>query len=76
MIQSLFCQQTIVAMDQFIPSTATRTLTTLCPAGLSALIMYRPVWLSLLSGMVTTDVVPEESTCQEQQVGDRSVLRL
>lgn len=55
-------------INLYIPSTVTRTLTTLCPAGLSALIIYRPLWVRLLTGMVTTDVVPEERICKEQQV--------
>lgn len=47
-------------MELYIPSTVTLTLTTLCPAGLSAFIMYRPLWASLLMGIVTTEVVSEE----------------
>lgn len=38
----------------------TLTLTTLCPAGLSALMMYRPLWLSLLSGRTMSEPVSVE----------------
>lgn len=64
------CCKTIPVIKLYIPSTVTLTLTTLCPAGLSALMMYRPLWLSLLMGMVTTEVVSEEwiwkETCEER----------
>lgn len=41
----------------YVPSTLTLTLTTLCPARLSALMIYRPLWLNLLSRIRTTEVV-------------------
>lgn len=47
-------------LNLYVPSTVTRTLTTLCPAGLSALMMYRPLWISLLCGITTTELVSVE----------------
>lgn len=43
-----------------LPSTMTLTLTTLCPAGLSALMMYLPLWFSLLSGITMSELVSVE----------------
>jgi len=44
-------------LSVYVPTTLTRTLTALCPATLSALMMNRPLWVSLLSGIRTTEVV-------------------
>lgn len=60
-IMSLSVHTSYVAAEGWdLPSTVTLTFTTLCPAGLSALMMYRPLWFSLLCGMTISEVVSVE----------------
>lgn len=46
-----------------LPSTVTRTLSVFVDAWLEAVMMYRPEWLILLSGIITSDVVSVEEIC-------------